>query len=57
MLLDLMKLYKFSGKDSYYNSIFKKDLKTYREVNVCEEVYYFSKLMELNIKDERGSVT
>ena len=53
MLLDLMKLYKFSGKDAYYNSVFSKDLKAYRSVNVAEEVYYFSKLMELNIKDER----
>lgn len=53
MLLDMMNLYRFSGKDSYYNSIFKKDLTAYRNVNVINETFYFAKLMELNIKDER----
>ena len=53
MLLDMMKLYRFSGKDDYYNMVLKKDLKAYHSVNVVEEVYYFSKIMELNITDER----
>ncbi|MBP5444700.1 MAG: hypothetical protein J6Y28_00875 [Acholeplasmatales bacterium] len=53
MLLDMMKLYRFSGKDSYYNSLFSKDLKAYRNVNIIEEVYYFSKIMNLDITDER----
>lgn len=53
MLLDMMKLYRFSGKDSYYNQIFAKDLKAYRNVNIVEEVYYFAKIMELDLTDER----
>ncbi len=53
MLLDMMKLYRFSGKDDYYNMVFERDLKAYRNVNIVEEVYYFSKIMELNITDER----
>ena len=53
MLLDMMKLYRFSGKDDYYNLIFKKDINAYRNVNIIEEVYYFAKIMNLDITDER----
>lgn len=53
MLLDMMKLYRFSGKDSYYNEIFSKDINAYRNVNIVEEVFYFAKIMELDITDER----
>ena len=53
MLLDLMYLYRFSGKDSYYNSVFKKDLTAFRNVNIIEEVFYFAKIMNLDITDER----
>ena len=53
MLLDMMNLYRFSGKDSYYNSLFEKDLKAYRNVNIIDEVYYFSKIMNLDLTDER----
>ena len=53
MLLDMMNLYRFSGKDSYYNSLFKKDLDAFRAVNIQEEVFYFAKIMELGIADER----
>lgn len=53
MLLDMMNLYRFSGKDSYYNSLFKKDLAVFRGENVKEEVFYFAKIMELDLADER----
>ena len=53
MLLDMMNLYRFSGKDSYYNSLFKKDLDTYRGENVKEEVFYFAKIMQLDLADDR----
>ena len=53
MLLDMMYLYRFSGKDSYYNSLFKKDLNAFRNVNIIEEVFYFAKIMDLGITDER----
>ncbi len=53
MLLDMMKLYRYSGKDDYYNLVFKKDLSAYRNVNIVEEVYYFAKIMDLGLTDER----
>lgn len=53
MLLDMMNLYRFSGKDSYYNSLFKKDLTAFRNVNIIEEVYYFAKIMKLDLTEER----
>ena len=53
MLLDMMYLYRFSGKDSYYNSLFKKDLTAFRNVNILDEVYYFAKIMKLDLTDER----
>jgi len=53
MLLDMMNLYRFSGRDSYYNSLFKKDLAAFRGVNVIDEVYYFAKIMDLDLADDR----
>ena len=53
MLLDMMKLYRFSGKDDYYNMVFKKDINAYHNVNVVEETYYFAKIMNLDLTDER----
>lgn len=53
MLLDMMNLYRFSGKDSYYNSLFKRDLNAFRNVNIQEEVIAFAKIMDLGLTDER----
>ncbi|MCR5462061.1 MAG: hypothetical protein K6E87_03230 [bacterium] len=53
MLLDMMNLYRFSGKDSYYNSLFKKDLNAFRNVNIQEEVISFAQIMRLDLTIER----
>ena len=53
MLLDMMNLYRFSGKDSYYNSLFKKDLNAFRNVNIQEEVIAFAQIMRLDLTTER----
>lgn len=52
-LKNITELYKFKGKDFFYQDILKRDLNLIMKENIEHECYAIYKLMDLNISDSR----
>lgn len=52
-LKNITELYKFKGKDFFYQDVLKRDLGAIMKENIEHECYAIRKLMDLNITDSR----
>lgn len=53
MLLDMMKLYRCNGKELYYENLFKKDMDAISEEIVEKETYFFAKIANVQLTEQR----
>lgn len=53
LVIDLTKLYRFKGKDFYYEDIFRADMQTIIKDTIERDTFYASKLLKLNISENR----
>lgn len=53
MLLNMMHLYKYSGKDPYYNTLFKGDAQAFKRITAGKETINFARVMGLKLTDQR----
>ncbi len=53
LVMDLMNLYQFKGKDFYYEDILKSDLTGIIRVTIERDTFYASKLLNLTITENR----
>lgn len=53
IVMDMIKLYQYKGKDFYYQDILKSDLDYIIKETVEKELFFLSKLLKLNISENR----
>lgn len=53
LVMDLTKLYRFKGKDFYYEDLFKNQMSTIVLETIYNDCAYAARLLELNISDNR----
>ena len=53
LVIDLTKLYRFKGKDFYYEDIFKNQMNTIVNETIYKDCLYASRLLELNVSENR----
>lgn len=53
LVIDLTKLYRYKGKDFYYEDIFKTDMQTIIKETIEKDTFYASKLLKLNVSENR----
>lgn len=53
LVIDLTKLYRFKGKDFYYEDVLKSELKSIVKTTIEKDTFYASKLLNLNISESR----
>ncbi len=52
-ILDLIKLYKFNGKEFYYKNVFKPDLNQISKEVIEKETFYLAKIANVNLTEAR----
>lgn len=53
LVMDLTKLYRFKGKDFYYEDIFKSTINNKIKMTIEKDTFYASKLLNLNLTESR----
>ncbi|MCM1130550.1 MAG: hypothetical protein NC310_08285 [Roseburia sp.] len=53
LVMDLTKLYRFKGKDFYYEDIFKTDIQTIIKETIEKDTYFAAKVLKLKISENR----
>ncbi|MDE7264455.1 MAG: hypothetical protein K2N64_07325 [Anaeroplasmataceae bacterium] len=53
LVMDLTKLYRFKGKDFYYEDIFKSDMQTIIKDTIERDTFYAAKILNLKITENR----
>lgn len=53
LVMDLTKLYRFKGKDFYYEDIFKTDMQTIIKDTIEKDTFYAAKVLNLKITENR----
>ncbi|MDE7105670.1 MAG: hypothetical protein K2O22_00715, partial [Anaeroplasmataceae bacterium] len=53
LVMDLTKLYRFKGKDFYYEDIFKSDMQTIIKDTIEKDTFYAAKVLNLKITENR----
>lgn len=53
LVMDLTKLYRFKGKDFYYEDVLKPELKSIIKSTIERDAFYASKILNLNITESR----
>ncbi|XMB87318.1 hypothetical protein RJG79_05830 [Mycoplasmatota bacterium WC44] len=53
IVISLTEIYKHQGRQIYHNDIIKNDMKIIIEQTIERDIFYFSKLLELNITEGR----
>ena len=53
LVMDLTKLYRFKGKDFYYEDVFKNSMTTIVNETIYKDCMYASRLLNLNITENR----
>lgn len=53
MVMDIIELYQFKGKDFYYNNIFKTDADSITKQTIYDDVVFFLALYEIEINPRR----
>lgn len=53
MIMNLIKLYKFHGKEFYYSNILKSDLEYFKKNVIEKDSFYLIKFLKLNISEAR----
>ena len=53
LVMDLTKLYRFKGKDFYYEDVFKNQMNSIVSETIYKDCSYASKLLQLNVSENR----
>lgn len=53
LVMDLTNLYRFKGKDFYYEDVLKSDLNGIIRITIEKDTFYAAKLLDLNITENR----
>ena len=53
LVIDLTKLYRFKGKDFYYEDVFKNQMNNIVNETIYKDCLYASRLLELNVTENR----
>lgn len=53
LVMDLTKLYRFKGKDFYYEDIFKSDMQTIIKDTIERDTFFAAKVLNLDITENR----